>query len=300
MLEALSLDQLRMFIAAAETGSFSAAGRKLRRAQSLISQAVANMEAQLKVKLFDRSAKYPRLTGEGEALLVEAKAVIGRMDGFKARARTMAEGLEPELAVVVDVMYPMAALTTAVSSFREAYPHTPLRLYVEALGAVVQAVVDGRARVGIIGTLPLVPETFDSEPLCEVPFITVVSPRHPMAKMRGVIPKSTLAEHLQLILTDRSTLSDGRTFGVFSPLIWRLADLGAKLEFLKAGFGWGHMPQPMVEEALSAGHLVKIRVEGASATMRMPMHAVYRKDAPPGPAGRAFIRTLRGARPLER
>ena len=66
--------------------------------------------------------------------------------------------------------------------------------------------------------------------------------------------------------------------------------------FLKAGFGWGHMPLPMIEEALSAARLVKIRVEGASPSMRMPMHAVYRKDAPPGPAGRAFIRTLKGAR----
>src|SRR5882724_7492057 len=73
MIEALSLDQLRMFIAAAETGSFSAAGRKLRRAQSLVSQTVATLETQLDVKLFDRAKKYPQLTGEGQALLVEAK-----------------------------------------------------------------------------------------------------------------------------------------------------------------------------------------------------------------------------------
>src|SRR5258708_15459218 len=106
MLDALSLDQLRVFIAAAETGSFSAAGRKLRRAQSLVSQTVANLEGQLKLRLFDRSAKYPVLTGEGEALLVEAKAVIGMMDRFKGRARTMAEGLEPELSAVGRVTSP--------------------------------------------------------------------------------------------------------------------------------------------------------------------------------------------------
>jgi len=293
MIEALSLDQLRVFIAAAETGSFSAAGRKLRRAQSLVSQSVANLEGQLKVKLFDRSAKYPVLTGEGEALLVEAKAVIDRMDGFKARARTMAEGLEPELSAVVDVMYPMAALTRAVSFFTETYPRTPLRLYVEALGAVVQAVLDGRCRVGVIGSLPLVPENVASEPLMEVPLATVVAPRHPLAQVRGVVPKALLVDHVQLVLTDRSTLSEGRNFGVVSPLIWRLADLGAKLEFLKAGFGWGHMPLPMIEEALAAKQLVKIRIAGASDSARMPMHAVYRKDAPPGPAGRAFIQRLK-------
>ena len=293
MLEALSLDQLRVFIAAAETGSFSAAGRKLLRAQSLVSQTVANLEGQLGVQLFDRAKKYPQLTGAGQALLVEAKAVIDKMDGFKARARTMAEGLEPELSAVIDVMYPMAALTKAVGFFNQTYPRTPLLLYVEALGAVVQAVLDGRCRIGVIGSLPIVPENVQSEPLMEVPFVTVVAPHHPMAKIRGVLPKSALAEYVQLVLTDRSTLSEGRTFGVLSPLTWRLADLGAKLEFLRAGFGWGHMPLPVVEDHLARKELVRIRIEGETAHARMPMHAVYRKDAPPGPAGRAFIEALK-------
>ena len=293
MLEALSLDQLRVFIAAAETGSFSAAGRKLRRAQSLVSQTIANLEAHLEVRLFDRAKKYPQLTGAGQALLVEARLVVERMDGFKARAKTMAEGLEPELSAVVDVMYPMAALTKAVGFFRETYPRTPLLLYVEALGAVVQAVLDGRARIGVIGSLPVIPENVHSEPLLEVPMVTVVAPHHPMAKIRGVVPKSALAEQVQLVLTDRSTLSEGRSFGVLSPLTWRLADLGAKLEFLRAGFGWGHMPLPVVEDHLARKELVRIRVEGVPANARMPMHAVYRKDAPPGPAGRAFIQQLK-------
>jgi DNA-binding transcriptional LysR family regulator len=293
MLEALSLDHLRVFIAAAETGSFSAAGRKLRRAQSLVSQTIANLEAQLEVRLFDRAKKYPQLTGAGQALLVEAKLVVERMDGFKARAKTMAEGLEPELSAVVDVMYPMAALTKAVGFFRETYPRTPLLLYVEALGAVVQTVLDARARIGVIGSLPVIPQSVHSEPLLEVPFVTVVAPHHPMAKIRGAVPKSALAEYVQLVLTDRSTLSEGRTFGVLSPLTWRLADLGAKLEFLRAGFGWGHMPLPVVEDPLARKELVRIRIEGETAHVRMPMHAVYRKDAPPGPAGRAFIEALR-------
>src|SRR5918999_1074322 len=293
MLDALSLDQLRVFIAAAETGSFSAAGRRLRRAQSLVSQTIANLEAQVGVQLFDRAKKFPRLTGEGQALLVEAKAVIEKMDCFKARAKTMAEGLEPELSAVVDVMYPMAALTKAVGFFRQTYPRTPLLLYVEALGAVVQAVLDGRCRIGVIGSLPAVPEKIESEPLMEVPFATVVSPDHALARIRGVVTKRKLAEHVQLVLTDRSTLSEGRSFGVLSTLTWRLADLGAKLEFLKAGFGWGHMPLPVIEDQLARKELVKIRIEGAAEYARLPMHAVYRKDAPPGPAGKAFIQQLK-------
>src|SRR5690606_8448518 len=75
MLDAVTLDQLRTFIAAAEEGSFSAAGRALRRAQSVVSQTLANLELQLGVRLFDRSGRYPRLTDAGRLLLVEARAV---------------------------------------------------------------------------------------------------------------------------------------------------------------------------------------------------------------------------------
>src|SRR4249920_3648759 len=109
MLDGVTLDQLRTFIAAAEEGSFSAAGRKLHRAQSVVSHTLANLEAQLGVSLFERSGRYPQLTEEGQSLLRDARAVADQMDGFKARARSMREGLEPGLSVAMDVMYPMKA-----------------------------------------------------------------------------------------------------------------------------------------------------------------------------------------------
>lgn len=294
MLDAVTLDQLRTFIAAVEERSFSAAGRKLGRAQSVVSQTLANLEVQLGVKLFDRSGRYPRPTDEGNALLRGAREVLNGMDGFKAHARTMSERLEPELSVVIDVAYPMAALTQAVGFFRSKYPNTPLRLYVEALGAVIQSVLDRRCRIGVVGTLPRIPDEVQSDPLLEVPFVTVVGPNHALAVFRGVVPKSELIKHIQLVLTDRTSLSEGSDFGVLSPQTWRLADLGAKHEFLRAGFGWGQMPVPWVEKDILDRKLVEIRVEGLRRrTQFLPMHAVHRKDAPPGPAGRSFIDWLR-------
>ena len=293
MLDGVTLDQLRTFIAAVDEGSFSAASRKLRRAQSVVSQTLANLEAQLGVKLFDRSARYPRLTEAGRSLLVEARSVADNMDGFKARARAMREGLEPELSVVVDVMYPMEALTRAALHCRETYPHTPLRLYVEALGGVVKLVLEGSCSVGVIGSLPIVPDELQSEPLVDVPFVTVVSASHRLAAVRGVVSAPRIAKEVQLVLTDRTALSEGKSFGVLSPLIWRLADLGAKHAFLKAGLGWGHMPLHMVKTDLDSGALVRIRVEGNPRYIDMSMKVVFRKDMPPGPAGRAFIAQLK-------
>ena len=290
MLDGMTLDQLRTFIAAAEEGSFSGAGRKLKRAQSVVSQTLANLELQIGVKLFDRRSRYPRLTDEGRELLQAAREVADGVDGFKARARTMREGLEPELSVVIDVVYPMASLTKAVGLFRATYPNTPLRLHVQGLGGVVKLVLDGHCRIGVIGTLPTIPEPIHSKPLLEIPFVSVVAPTHPLSTHRGVVTRSEIVKHVQLVLTDPTSLSEGRNFGVLSTKTWRLSDIGAKHAFLREGFGWGQMPLHMVEEDIRKGSLVKIRVAGAPPRSQfLPMHAVHRKDAPPGPAGQSFI-----------
>jgi DNA-binding transcriptional LysR family regulator len=293
MLDAITIDQLRTFIAAVDEGSFSAAGRKLRRAQSVVSQTLANLEAQLGVKLFDRSARYPRLTEGGRSLLVDARSVADNVDGFKARARAMQAGLEPELSVAMDVMYPMAALTRAATHSRKTYPHTPLRLYAEVLGGVIKPVLDRKCSIGVIGSLPAVPDELHSEPLSDLPLATVVSPAHALAATRGAVSASAVAKQVQLVLTDRTALTEGRDFGVLSPLTWRLADLGAKHAFLKAGLGWGTMPLHMVEADLDSGALVKVRVQGLPRDLLMPMRVVFRKDAPPGPAARTFIAQLK-------
>ena len=132
MFDGVSLDQLRTFIAAADEGSFSAAGRRLRRAQSVVSQTLANLEGQLGVKLFDRGARFPMLTDEGRALLASARAVAGDVDLFKARAKSLAGGLEPELSVAVDVVFPLAPFTAAVAAFQKEFPATLLRFDVES------------------------------------------------------------------------------------------------------------------------------------------------------------------------
>jgi DNA-binding transcriptional LysR family regulator len=293
MLDAITIDQMRTFIAAVDEGSFSAAGRKLRRAQSAVSQTLANLEAQIGVKLFDRSARYPRLTEAGRSLLVDARAVADNVDGFKARARAMRPGLEPELSVAMDVMYPMEALTRAATHSRKTYPHTPLRLYVEVLGGVIAPVLDRKCSIGVIGSLPIVSDELQSEPLPDLPMATVVSPAHPLATTRGAVSESAVATQVQLVLTDRTALTEGRDFGVLSPLTWRLADLGAKHAFLRAGLGWGHMPLHMVKPDLESGALVKIRVQGLPRDVLMPMRVVFRKDAPPGPAARTFVAQLK-------
>lgn len=144
-----------------------------------------------------------------------------------------------------------------------------------------------------MGSLPIAPDELTTEPLSREEIVVVAAPGHPLARLSQPITTAQLAEHTQLVLTDRSRLSDGRQFGVTSARIWHLADLGAKLAFLRAGLGYGGMPKTMIAADLRAGDLVQLHVAEAASPFLMPMLAVYRLDAPPGPAGRWLIDRLK-------
>ncbi len=294
MLDGISLDQLRTFIAAVDEGSFSAASRRLRRAQSAVSQAVSKLEQQIGVALFDRGNRYPKLTVAGSVLLADARNVVSGVDAMKARARGMAGGLEPEVSAVVDVFFPMEAVTDAAKDFQALFPATTLRLYVEALGAAYQPVLDGRCSVGVVGPLPLLQPSLTSERLTAIELVMVAARGHPLAAVAAPIPRAELAKHVQLVITDRSSLSAGREFGVMSPLNWRLADLFAKRAFLLNGLGWGGMPLHTVADDVAKGRLVRLQIEDVpSGVLVLPMTAIYQTATPPGPAGRWLIERLR-------
>jgi DNA-binding transcriptional LysR family regulator len=302
MLDGVSLDQLRAFIAAADEGSFSAAGRRLRRAQSVVSQTLANLEGQLGVKLFDRSGHLPVLTDQGRALLADARAVAGDIDLLKARAKSLAGGLEPELSMAVDVMFPDAAFTAAVAAFQKEFPATLLRFDIES-SAVIEPVLDGRCAIGIVGSWALAPPQLTREPLLTMSVHTVVAAQHPLATQRGRIPITVLAEHIQITHIDPSDISGGHGSRLKIPRVWRLSHLGAKLAFLRAGFGFGGLPLHVIEADLASGMLVEITTDDAPRGGRLiEMWAVYRTDSPPGPAGRWFIDRLKKeqAPPLKR
>src|SRR6266850_2810470 len=281
MLDAVSLDQLRTFIAAVDEGSFSAASRKLLRAQSVVSEAISNLEEQIGVQLFDRSGRYPKLTPAGSAILRDARSIITAVDLMKARAKGMSGGLEPELSVVIDVFYPIDAITQVAKEFRRQYPGVSLRIYVEALGAAIQPILDGRCSIGIIGSLPIIPDTLTNERLPGIAFFMVAAHDHPLASYKGKIPKEVLGKHTQIVLTDRSDLSSGREFGVMSPTTWRLADLFAKHHFLLNGLGWGGMPLHVVRKDLEEGRLSVLPIEDVPpGGLNVPMSAVWQTKSP--------------------
>jgi len=290
-----TLDQIGVFLAVVETGSFAGAARKLGRATSVVSYAIANLEAQLGVALFARAGTArPRLTDAGRAVLPDSRRLAIALDGLLAKARGLTHGLEAEVRVVVDVMLPAKKLVKTLDLFARRFPTVTPRLQVEALGAVTQAVLDGDAVFGVSGPLELGNDLLARGPAGSVKLIAVAAPTHPLAGLPGPIGQTLAREYTQLVLTDRSPLTQGRDFGVVAVKNWRLADMGAKHALLLAGLGWGNMPKPMVSDDLKRGRLVKLEID-TPGDMTYPFHTVYRSDTPPGPAATWLMEQLAAA-----
>jgi DNA-binding transcriptional LysR family regulator len=258
----------------------------------VISYGIANLEAQLGLTLFDRGFRRPVLTEAGQAILADARQVAARVEGLRARARGLGAGLEAEVALAVDVMFPTEALTCTLNRFAAEFPTVTLRLRIEALGAVTQAVIDGTSDIAVTGGPVAAPDGLERRRFGAVRLLPVAAPSHPLAQMPPrEVTTATLRDQVQLVLTDRSELTKGRDFAVYSARTWRLSDLGAKYNLLRSGIGWGNMPEPMVREDLAEGRLVALTFDSAPGDL-YPLYLTHRAAKPPGVAGRWMMQAL--------
>ncbi len=286
-----TLDQLRIFAAVVEAGSFGGAARNMGRAVSAISYGIAQLEAQLGVALFAREgSRKPVLTDAGAGLLAETRAVTGSIDSLLAKVRSLHSGLESDVSLVVDVMVPGEATARVLRAFRAMFPTVALRLQVEALGAVAACLLDVEAALAIGGPVITDHPALERQAIGSVELIPVAAPGHPLAAP-NIAPGESRA-HLQLVLSDRSPLTQGREFSVIAREQWRLADLGAKHALLKEGIGWGNMPRAAVAGDLASGALVALDLPEKPGT-DYTLSALWRRDARPGPAASWLIDTFR-------
>lgn len=297
MLDALTLDQMRTFIAVAETGSFRAGATRVSRVQSAVSHTIANLEAELGVALFDRAGYRPALTPEGQALLEDARAVLIKVDSMRARARGLGEGVELGLSLVVDSLFPIATVAAALGDMRAIYPSVGIRMEVAPLGGPLSALRDGRATIGIIVGEEFRDTRIEVEALSSVALIAVAGSTHPLATScedGAALRAVDLADHLQIVLQDPTPVTQGRDMGVLSPGTWRVGGQDTKHALILAGLGWGSLPAWLVARDLTEGKLARINVAalGPHREVLLGARLAHRIDGLLGPAARALRQAL--------
>ncbi|MFZ6763069.1 LysR family transcriptional regulator [Pseudoroseomonas sp. WGS1072] len=282
----LSLEQLQAFVAAAEAGSFSAAARRLRKAQSAVSTQIANLEIDLGVALFHRAGRVPSLTPAGERLLLEARVVLDRREHLIGVARSLERGVENRLVVAIDELYPEHALGALFAAFARRFPHVELELLFPLMEDVSRLVRDGAADLGVMWRQEVLPPELGFQTIGWVPLKLVCGREHPLAKAR--VEWEELKRHRQILVAARGDGPEKRRLRVAAE-VWWVESHWVILEMVKHGIGWAFVSDHVIAASPAAPGLVTPDLEFDEGDWPVALELVWHKQRPRGPAA-AWLR----------
>lgn len=274
-----TLYQLEAFVLSVNHGSFSAAARKLGRAQSRISTAVANLEVDLGFELFDRSGKLPVLTKYGEDMFIEAQAVLEQCQRLQSRATTLNTGQEIALTVAMDEAVPVNAFESLFERVALAFPLLKLTIINGSRDDIGLWVDDGKADMGILFQSKELPRSLEFMSIGQFKHALIVSDRHPLASCPS--PKiSDLNQYRQLVIRDRVGDSQAKAL---SANHWYIDSYYYMTALVIRGVGWALVPEHVVNADWYSGELVELSTEYIPDPLLVEMGVVNRRDKAYGP-----------------
>jgi DNA-binding transcriptional LysR family regulator len=261
VLDNVTINQLRAFVAVCDQGSFSGAARKLRRAQSAISHAIKALENAFDMELFERNTRKAQLTAAGRSLLPDARAVISRTEEMKNRAGAIAKAGASQISVAIDAYFPRAHLIDCLRTLQEEFRTAAIDLRITSMQGGEKLVLERVCALAVtIENVPEVdPDAIERTWLCDADMVTVCGPNHPLASTPKPIAKDEFGRHVQIVVTDNQPGAEKTQQGVAGKRQWLVNDLGAKRDLLKAGLGWGHLPRHLVDGDLASRQLVELQ-----------------------------------------
>ena len=250
-------DQMQAFVLAAELGSFSAAARRMGKAQSAVSTAIANLEIDAGVELFDRRGRSPVLTGEGEALLPHAKGILLGNREFFAKASSMTEGVETDLCIAIEQGISVGPLIDVFRQFGADFPHVSLELLRPGPFDTATLLKEGRADLGLMTEQESYPTGFQFRGVGHSRLVPVCASSHPLSGFAQVGYRD-LRQYRQLIPRSRSLAATGQLGERKGTSVWYAESPALIVEFVAMGFGWAELPYSVVSAQIGSGSLARL------------------------------------------
>lgn len=251
-----TIEQLHIFVATVETGSFSAAARRLGKAQSAVSQQIINMEIDCNQTLFDRSGRYPKLTAAGESLLEHAKAVLAQHQRLLNQMVNLGTNTPKRFSLAIDEGVPYSGLTKQLLTLEQHYPQLQLEILTATSQDIIRLVTAQRVDMGVIFSMEQYPQKIDFEALGAVNFEPLASTSHPLAQL-NTAHIDMLKLHRQLVIGAKDTEHNGYKLE-HSPDVWYADNYYVLLELTKAGFGWALLPEHLALNEIDKQQLCRI------------------------------------------
>ncbi|MGC3940296.1 LysR family transcriptional regulator [Roseobacter sp. EG26] len=278
----MTLDQLVALDAIVAAGTFRAAAERLNKAQSAVSHQIRKLEAELGFDLFSRDAYRPCLTPEGEVFFRETTRVLEQMQGLKSVAAGLRSEQEPMIFIAMTATMSLDPILNVLGEVGRRFPGTHIRVSTEMMGGPLARLMDGDADLIVAGLQGVPIDEVETLPVGSITIRPVASPDFPAAKRSGVRPRREMQAYTQVIVSgtggpdfdqSRDLLSGGQR--------WTVSDFQAKKSIIKAGLGWGGIPEHLMEQELATGEFVPLTVEGYPPR-HTEIFAIRRRDQPMG------------------
>ena len=288
-----SIEQLEAFVASAESGSFSAGARRLGKAQSVISSAVANLEMDLNLSLFDRKGRTPVLTTHGQALLVKAKRIIDECGVLLVTADEFQSGVEQKITLVVESMAITQVMADKLKDFETQYPHVEIEILSAGSGDILKLIAEERAQIAVMLQLELLQPGFEAYGLGALEMWCIAAADHPLASYAQVSWQD-LQQHRQILVTGRYG-QDQQRWRV-ADAVWQTENAISAMQLTRSGIGWTALPAEMVRDVIESGSLTRLALDFESQPWRQGVDVAWSTQQALGPAAKALLKLLKQIR----
>ncbi|MEM6050622.1 LysR family transcriptional regulator [Erwinia sp. P7711] len=280
-----SPESLLAFVQTVESGSFSAAARALRKSQSTISTAVANLETDLGFALFSREARSPVLTDNGRRALVQVREILRASAQLDELAVRLAGEVEPCLSLAISDFWQADYHESLLKRFDARYPEIEFECMIAEDADVIDLLQAGRAHIGVIRVQPDYPEEIATARLqVEAQMAIYLHQDHPLAQEQSVSEQKL--KHVRQLCLNTWTESERYQSGKG---IWSAPSYLLLLEMAEQGFGWSILPRWLVEQF---GHQLLRELPVTGWPQKISVDVAWSRRSPPGPAGRWMIDQL--------
>lgn len=285
-----SLEQWAVLAAVVDQGGFAQAATALNRSQSAVSYAVGRLQESLDVPLLMIEGRKAALTPHGHTLLRRARTLVRDLETLEQLARSLKQGWEPELKLVVDAAFPRESLLGIIAELQRKCPVTQLQLSDAVLSGAEEAIVQRSADVVVTTS---VPSGFLGEFLLNVSFVAVASPTHALFQIDRALTTDDLIRHVQVVIRDSGTKHPRDEGWLGSDQRCTVSSMETALATVEAGLAYAWLPEHLIRASLSRGALRPLPLM-LGGVRNVGLHLVLVRPELAGPAARAAVECFQG------
>jgi DNA-binding transcriptional LysR family regulator len=275
----ITLDQWRALAAVVEAGGYAKAAATLHKSQSTVTYAVQQLEAQLGVKAFQVEGRRARLTPTGDLLYRRARYLLEEAAGLEQTARRFSAGWEPEIRLLVEVVFPTWLLLACLDRFSKESPATRVEVTETVLGHRTDALAKGDIDLAIFSGMP---SGFIGETLLPTRFVLAAHPDHPLHKLGRKLTARDFRPHRHLVVRESSP-ERASELSMQTTQRWTVGQLSTLIEAARNGYGFAWLPEEKIRPELQAGTLKPLPLhEGAERFADLYLVFANREHAGPG------------------